>query len=1001
MQYFPKNLFATTCFMFFLVFNFIGCKSNVKKQHALKSKNHDKASTDYQGALAYEFNMLKNPVTGKIPEGSFENEKIQARAIIDRQLQSRVLGGTPYTFQGPENLGGRTRSLVYDVRYNGTTNQVLIAGGVSGGVYKSIDNGATWVRKSPTGEHYSCTSIAQDTRPGNLDTWYYAVGEASGNSASGGSGAFYGGNGVYKSTDNGETWSRLLNSNTTSLETFSTNSDFISKVVVNPLNGDIYIACLSAIRRSTDGGNSWNTVLSGTFDNSGQLTDIAVTSTGIFYAGFGGTNSVGADGIFTSNTGALGSWTRIAGPTNVPTGWNANGDYRRVVIAIAPSNENIVFALYATATDVTGAINGEFYRYDAGTATWTTLTLPDEPGVSPGNDPFTTQRGYDQAVAVKPDNINAIFIGGTNAYRSLDGGGSWTRIGGYNSTADYELYPNSHPDIHGFAFQPTNTSIMLCYNDGGIQRTNDDLAGTVAWTQINNGYRTYQYYYVDIDPRSGNNKVIGGAQDNGTTRNTGGNGTAFEPVLGGDGVSVGLNVPIAGVQTEFGGFQFGDIIRRTSGLANNFGNLITPTGESGSGLFVTLFKLDPDNTTNLYYANDNLIYRTASAASVTSSTWTSMSGIGSSVGSANDISALATTRGAYSAATSSLFMGTSNGKVFRLDDPINAAAATSPVDLTTANPFGTGSYVSSISVNPRNDDTLMVTLSNYGVTSVFWTGNANAATPTWTAVEGNLTLPSYRSSAIAITSTGVEYFVGTSAGLFNATGLPAAPTWAQESSSEIGNAVITSLALRTSDNTLLVGTHGYGMWKTQLSLAVLPITLTDFTGIKKGNNALLEWTTSTETNSKHFELEKSFDGNDFKKIATIAAASNSTTLKSYQYTDESLLLENNYYRLRSVDLDGKTSLSKTVLIKNNAPAQFIVINGNPFTTNISLRLGQKTNSNGVLTLLDFNGRSIASKLLPKSSQSIIFELPATLANGMYFLRVAVDGKNYTATVQKK
>jgi hypothetical protein len=82
-----------------------------------------------------------------------------------------------------------------------------------------------------------------------------------------------------------------------------------------------------------------------------------------------------------------------------------------------------------------------------------------------------------------------------------------------------------------------------------------------------------------------------------------------------------------------------------------------------------------------------------------------MSGIGSSVGSANDISALATTLVLIQQLLQkNLFMGTS-GKVFRLDDPINAAA--SPVDITTANPFGTR-LCSSISVNP-DDDTLMVT----------------------------------------------------------------------------------------------------------------------------------------------------------------------------------------------------------------------------------------------------------------------------------------------------
>src|SRR5262245_41251652 len=113
--------------------------------------------------------------------------------------------------------------------------------------------------------------------------------------------------------------------------------------------------------------------------------------------------------------------------------------------------------------------------------------------------------------------------------------------------------------------------------------------------------------------------------------------------------------------------------------------------------------------------------------------------------------------------------------------------------------------ISSIAVNPRNDDTIMVTFYSYGVISVWWTGNANSVTPTWTSVEGSLTLPSYRSSAIAVTTAGVQYFVGTSVGLYNSTGLPGSVVWAQEGPTEIGNAVVTCLALRPSDNRFLIG----------------------------------------------------------------------------------------------------------------------------------------------------------------------------------------------------
>ena len=283
-----------------------------KIEGAEQGEDEGEAADDLIGALEYEFNMTKDPATGKIPEGIFNAERAQANAIVERQINLDIPELASYSFVGPDNLGGRTRAIAYDVRYNGTTNRTILAGGVSGGVYKSIDDGATWVRKSPLGAHFSCTSIAQDPRPTFQDTWYYTVGESSGNSTSG-SGAFYFGDGVYKSSDNGETWARQTASNTGTLESFDDRSDLITRVVVNPVNGDVYIASVAAILRSTNGGGSWSIVLSGTFSNAGQVADIAVTSTGLFYAGFAGSNSVGADGVWTSTTGASGSWTRISG----------------------------------------------------------------------------------------------------------------------------------------------------------------------------------------------------------------------------------------------------------------------------------------------------------------------------------------------------------------------------------------------------------------------------------------------------------------------------------------------------------------------------------------------------------------------------------------------------------------------------------------------------------------------------------------------------------------
>ncbi|GAB4417617.1 MAG: hypothetical protein OHK0039_28180 [Bacteroidia bacterium] len=409
------------------------------------------------------------------------------------------------------------------------------------------------------------------------------------------------------------------------------------------------------------------------------------------------------------------------------------------------------------------------------------------------------QGGYDLVVAIKPDDENTVFVGGTNLYRSTTGfttAGATTRIGGYNSPASYALYPNHHPDIHALTFAPNNPDIMASGTDGGIHSA-DITAATVGWTSLNNDYVTYQYYHVAIDPTAGSDYAIGGAQDNGTTQTLA--GTTHSAVGSGDGVSVGIS---SGGLLYFGS-QLGQIRRN--------GTSIKPTG-SGSGLFVTKFHLDPDNTELLYYADSDRIYRTVSASTVTAGTWTLMTGI--EITLTSSIYAFATTRGggyAASDATRKLYLGTGNGQVYRLNDPAFVAAATVPVNITPA-AAGAG-VVSHIAVNPNNDSEVLVTYANYGIPSVFHTTNADAATPTWTQVEGNLNLPSYRSCAIVQEGGNTYYLVGTTVDMYCTTALAGAGTvWSRIGANSIGFAVVSDMDLRPGDNILLAGTHGNGMF---------------------------------------------------------------------------------------------------------------------------------------------------------------------------------------------
>ncbi|HUX83711.1 MAG TPA: T9SS type A sorting domain-containing protein, partial [Chitinophagaceae bacterium] len=289
----------------------------------------------------------------------------------------------------------------------------------------------------------------------------------------------------------------------------------------------------------------------------------------------------------------------------------------------------------------------------------------------------------------------------------------------------------------------------------------------------------------------------------------------------GDGCSVGLSSPTNGTKYFYLSSQNGGVFRASLDPADNqFAGEFTGIKPQGAqGDFITLFYLDPDNTEDLYFASNDTLFRTTAASQVSSTTWTRMSGVNSSI--TGEIRSMATTRGSYGPGHN-LFFGTDGGKVYRIRDPQNALPATIPVDISDP---GMEGVVIGVAVNPRNDDTIMAVISNYDTQSIWWTGNANDSIPVWQAIEGsgsgNLQAPSIRSCAIVATQTGVEYFVGTQIGLYSTTRINGANTsWTPEvHSGPLQYAIVSSLALRWSDNTLVVGTHGNGMFFTSIGSA--------------------------------------------------------------------------------------------------------------------------------------------------------------------------------------
>ncbi len=174
----------------------------------------------------------------------------------------------------------------------------------------------------------------------------------------------------------------------------------------------------------------------------------------------------------------------------------------------------------------------------------------------------------------------------------------------------------------------------------------------------------------------------------------------------------------------------------------------------------------------------------------------------------------------------------------------------------------------------------------------------------------------------------------------------------------------------------------------------VPITLLSFSGSLKGNNVLLEWRTSAEVNSKEFQIERSTDGVNYRKLHTTPAAGFSTTVKNYSYLDIEAT-DLNYYRLKMVDLDGYTKQSEVVIVKNNGFTHAIASVTNPFKDFINIRFATVPKGKVSFRLIDLNGKLISAGEVYNPLSSIIrFDYNKTLSKGLYMLQVENDGKQY-------
>ena len=455
---------------------------------------------------------------------------IELKKMMSSTKSLKKTSNLNWVERGPANVGGRTRGIVVDP--DDALKNTWYAGSVGGGVWKTVNAGTSWRCLTDALPNLATTVVVQ--AQSNRNVIYAGTGEGFYNADA------IAGDGIFKSTDRGESWTQLVST--------TNNNDFayVNRLVIDPLNENVLVAATrTGILKSVDGGTSWSKKSS--FGNVEQVIVNPLNFKTLYAAANG--------------NGVIKSFD--AGETWFATD-NKNLSGSRMEIAIAPSDTS---KLYLSSEMSAGS---SLFGTTNGGTNW--IEIKEKSGTT--YDWLGGQGWYDNTIAVNPYDANIIFLGGIDLWKVSvvpDTAAVLVR----NSvpiTDAYGQYSGSqayiHPDQHNIVCVPmdsTNKTFkMINGNDGGVALSTD--GGTTFKEVGNNGYNTAQFY--GADKMTGAHAYFGGTQDNGTWVSDPAKGdatasTKYSFVIGGDGFEVVWNPkdPLKMI----GGYQYNGLYRTVDG----------------------------------------------------------------------------------------------------------------------------------------------------------------------------------------------------------------------------------------------------------------------------------------------------------------------------------------------------------------------------------------------------------------------------------------------------
>ncbi len=676
-----------------------------------------------------------------------------------------VAFGQPWAELGPSPLTayGGAVGRISAVAASPSDPNRYFATGADGGVWRTINGGASWEGLT---DHLATSSIgAIALAPSDQSRVYVGTGEANFANHS-----RYG-LGIYRSDDGGDTWSHLASD--------VLSGRCISRIVVSSVNPDVLFVGVTAaggfpalagakghpdatgplgVFRSIDGGMSWEHLTSGI--PALDTTELAIhpSNPSVLFAGIGHIFGHPDNGIYRSIDGGN-TWSKLG--NGLPT-----SNLGRAGLAISRSDPMRVYCMFARPADATGGgstvLGG--WRSNDGGDTWASMT-----GFPVGGP---TYGWYFARLHVNPTNPNELYFGSLGVHRSINGGSSFT------------TFTAPHPDVH--AFDTDAAGRLLVGDDGGMHRTT--FIG--SYEVLNTGLGTCQFY-AGLSTHPTNPAIyLGGLQDNGCVLKPSDSSLTWTHVTSGDGGWTQISPHNPSVMfTESQGT--GSLYRSTNGGASFSG---VGSGLTGRNCFLPPFVLDPSTPNRMLYATERV--------------WVSTNNGTTFVPLSTDVTA-STTAAIRAMAISPVnsgvvYVATNNGRVLASSD----GGANFALRLTEIP--GWPRVTREIVPDRYDEQTVYLAVASFGTDQVRRSTDAGA---TWEILDGDL--PDVPVNVVDVDRRGDAgtLYAGADDGVYRSiddgqswhrfgTGLPRAP--------------VIDLRVEPVRNRLVIATQGRGAWSVAI-----------------------------------------------------------------------------------------------------------------------------------------------------------------------------------------